>query len=144
MEVEYEDEIVMVPVPKKHLGVVYRALAQIPEKQPIKSAWRSGDPAAWPEDKIATLKRELKYPGARAAIELSAERAPEPISIRAVETTSGRTQKEVSADLGALTKLLKKLFQSDVWPMRAEWAAGGENAMYYVMDPEVARLWKKS
>jgi hypothetical protein len=144
MELTNSDEIVNVPVPKKHLGVVYKALAQVLDNGPSGTGMRSGDPAAWQAEKVAVLKRELRYPGARAAIELSAAQAPEPVSIRDVEAKSGRSQKEVSADLGALTKLLKKLFQSDLWPMRAVWGAGGENCMYYVMDPEVARLWNEA
>lgn len=143
MKVNTEDEIVQVPVPKRHLGVVYKALAQVSDG-PESTGMRSGDPSAWPLEKVSALKRELRYPGARAAIELSAAAAPEPVSIREVEEKSGRSQKEVSADLGALTKLLKKLFKSDLWPMRAVWGAGGTNCMYYVMDPEVARLWKEA
>lgn len=105
----------------------------------------SGDPAFWSLKALALLRDQLRYEGARVAMELAAREAPRPISITRVEReTPSRTPREIAADLGALTKLCRKLFHRKNWPMRAvEMWSQDENrwCMHYAMHPEVAERW---
>lgn len=147
-----EDEIVMVPVPKGRLQEVYGLLARQPRdsvpspEEPLYAPGTAEAKVAWySKVRVRQLKKELpRYPGADAVVRLAAQAAlngAETISIRDAQKSSGLNQQTVAAQLGAMTKLCKKLFKSDEWPIIWKWALGGEQCMYYLMPKEIAELW---
>jgi len=81
-------------------------------------------------------------------LNLAAERPNELVSFREVVQESGRGDKQARADLGTLTKAIKRAFglsrAEATWPVEVKWAAGGESQAYYLMSEEVARAWKSS
>jgi hypothetical protein len=56
------------------------------------------------------------------------------------ERTGSRTE-QISAELVAMTKLCKRLFGRDAWPVTVRSAADGAS---YQMDPEIAHWWRQA
>lgn len=95
----------------------------------------------WSRSMVQRLRDEAsQYRGARALGDLAARRAgdPDPVSLDEVVRTSGLTKKQVSSDLGAMSKAARRLFGEVRWPFRALDSAIG---MTYLMTREIARWW---
>ena len=95
----------------------------------------------WTRGQIAILEAELVYPGVRALLDLAAQRAPRSISLSEVAERAGSRPTQISAELGAMTRLCKRLFGRDAWPMSVRSSPKG--ALYH-MDPEVAEWWRQA
>jgi hypothetical protein len=95
----------------------------------------------WTRGQVALLEAELLYPGARALLDLAAQRAPRSVSLSEVAERTGTRPTQISAELGAMTKLCKRLFGRDAWPMSVRSSPKG--AIYH-MDPEVAEWWRQA
>jgi hypothetical protein len=95
----------------------------------------------WTRGKIELLHAELAYPGARAVLDEAAHRAPRSVLLREVSERTGRRTEQISAELGAMTKLCKRLFGRDTWPMTFRSTADGAS---YQMDPEIAQWWRQA
>lgn len=145
-------EFVYVPVPSAYFAEVMTFLNQLlavsssAEPGGGEEDLASDDPDFWTSERLSLLRSQLRYQGARQALELAAREAPHPVPITQVELeTPSRTAREIAADLGALTKLCRKLFGRRAWPMRAVemWAKDEDKwCMHYVMSSEVADRWK--
>jgi Domain of unknown function (DUF4268) len=97
--------------------------------------------AHWTRGKLELLHAELAYPGAKALLDLAAQRAPRPVSLREVSERTGSRTEQISAELGAMTKLCKRLFGQDAWPVTVRSSPDGA---IYRMDPEIAQLWQQA
>jgi Endonuclease NucS len=97
----------------------------------------------WDADDLQRFADVITNPTVRAAMDLCSSRPGEWISIRAVETTAGRTPGQARADLAGLTMMVKRRFARSNWPFSVERAAGGEENMYYRMDNSTAQVWTK-
>lgn len=95
----------------------------------------------WTRGQVALLEAELIYPGVRALLDLAAQRAPRSVSLSEVAERAGSRPTQISAELGAMTKLCKRLFGRDAWPMSVR--SSPEGALYR-MDPEVAEWWRQA
>ena len=95
----------------------------------------------WTRGKIELLYAELTYPGARALLDEAAHRAPRSVLLREVSERTGNRAKQISAELGAMTKLCKRLFGRDAWPVTVRSTADGAS---YQMDPEIAQWWRQA
>jgi hypothetical protein len=136
-------DVVLVPVPREHLGAVYATLAaamagddQAPAAEEVLVDDRNG---SWTEAMVHRLRANLEYPGARALLSLCSERAPEEVTLQDVVEETGIEDKQIRAELGAMTKLCKRLFQRRTWPISVRWTAGGY--ANYSMKPELAAWW---
>lgn len=130
--------IVYVPVPESQLKAVYRLLA---EETPAVASPTGSDPF-WTEEKIARLRRQVTNPVIRTALDLCASKPDTMVSIREIETASGRETPTVRAALAGLTMFLKSRFGAEDWhdwPFVASNPTGSE-AMYR-MTPVVAAWW---
>jgi hypothetical protein len=151
MELDSNEEIVSVPVPRRHLGVVYAALARamnadasgppapLPAGEPVRPSWD------WATEPLALerLRDELGASAAFAMMDLTSERPGEWVSFHEIVKRAGRTEGEARADLGTLTKLVRKTIgEGASWP--AEWQFAGEEGAQYRMTPEVADAWRRS
>ena len=97
--------------------------------------------AHWTRGKVELLHAELAYPGARALLDEAARRTPKSVSLLEMsQRTSSRTE-QLSAELGAMTKLSKRLFGQDAWPMTVRSSPDGAT---YHMDPEIAEWWRQA
>src|SRR5512132_3220081 len=95
----------------------------------------------WTRGKIELLYAELTYPGARALLDEAAHRAPRSVLLREVSERTGNRAKQISSELGAMTKLCKRLFGRDAWPVTVRSTADGAS---YQMDPEIAQWWRQA
>jgi hypothetical protein len=97
--------------------------------------------AYWTRGKVELLHAELAYPGARAILDEAAQRAPRSVLLREVSERTGSRSEQISAELGAMTKLCKRLFGRDAWPVTFRSTADGAS---YQMDPEIAQWWRQA
>jgi hypothetical protein len=149
------DELVMVPVPKRHLQVVFAALASAMANPPSPGAPQVDDASQtvtvggarpigrWTEPKIRALEAELNhegFPGARRLFAMCAERSPRAVTFADAAQSSGLEDKQLRGELGALTKVAKRLFHGDLsWPVAVRYGEAGE--AFYSMDPAIAGWW---
>jgi hypothetical protein len=145
-----EDQIVMVPVPVHLLGQVYALLARKMEAPQslfeVQAHYR-----LTPEEigqrrfsagELGLLKRSLDLrSGARTMLDLCASRPGELITFDEVVTASGLGPTQVRGQMGAMTKLLKKLFHQPEWPVITHWGVRGVQQASYEMHADVARMW---
>ena len=61
--------------------------------------------------------------------------------LREVSEGTGNRTKQISSELGAMTKLCKRLFGRDAWPVTVRSTADGAS---YQMDPEIAQWWRQA
>ncbi len=155
------EEMINFPVPRRYFSVVVQALAKAMEAEAA-GAGGTGDntidnggqdnehvPIDWSKvENCKKLRGEMRYAGALTMLDLAASRPNELVSFADVVQASGRGEKQVRADLGALTKAIKRGFdvsrEEANWPVEFRWAAGGEEQAYYIMRPEIAQAWKQS
>jgi hypothetical protein len=97
--------------------------------------------AYWTRGKVELLHAELPYPGARALLDAVAERAPRSVLLRDISQRTGVRTEQISAELGAMTKLCKRLFGRDTWPLTVRSSSDGAS---YQMDPEIAQWWQQA
>jgi hypothetical protein len=95
----------------------------------------------WTRGKVELLRAELAYPGARALLDEAAQRAPKSVLLREVSQRTGSRTEQISAELGAMTKLCKRLFGQDAWPLTVRSSPDGAS---YHMDPEIAQWWRQA
>ncbi len=111
------------------------ANARIPESNYPELDWSSAD--------LQALRKRAN-PTTLAALNLCAAKPAELVSLREIEEKAGCTPAEARGQLAGLTMIVRRQFRRKNWPFAWLWAAGGEQQMYYRMNPEVAQLWKAS
>lgn len=159
---ESGDEMISFPVPKRFFPVVVQALAKAMEADVVVPAIQISEELTQVQDQPSepilidwtnvenckNLRREIRYAGALALLDLAAAHPDQLVSFSDVVHKSGRSEKEARADLGALTKAIKRQFgvsRDDArWPVEFRWAAGGEEQAYYLMRSEIAHTWTQS
>jgi hypothetical protein len=63
-------------------------------------------------------------------------------SALAIDARSGLSDKQVAAELGAMSKLSRKLFDgAKIWPIRW-WQDASDNITRYVKHPRIAEWWR--
>jgi hypothetical protein len=146
------DVVVLVPVPRAYLGVVYAALGNAMVSDDETSAHVSHPGAteevlvnersgSWTKEMVRRLQASLEYPGAKALLDLCSQRAPEEITLQEVAKRTGIEDTQIRAELGAMTKLCKHLFGRKTWPISVRWTRGRAN---YSMKPELAVWWSQA
>jgi hypothetical protein len=142
-------DVVLVPVPRAHLGAVYATLAAAmanDDQAPTQTRRGPADEVlvderngSWTEAMVRRLQANLEYPAARAVLDLCSERAPEEVTLQDVVEKTGIKDTQIRAQLGAMTKLCKRLFQRNTWPISVRWTASGR--ANYSMKPELSAWW---
>jgi len=154
------DEIVSFPVPKRYLCVVIQALAKAMENNttavslvsaPVPTLPWPVEPTEgqctllWNATNMTNLRGRLRAQAAITLLDLTSERPGERVYFSEVVANSGRDRSHASADLGVMTKVIKKMFQlgnvSFNTPAPFHWDTERQEA-YYVMDSEIAEAWK--
>jgi hypothetical protein len=142
-------DVVLVPVPRAYLRVVYAALGTAMASDDETSAHvarpgateevlvneRSG---TWTKEMVRRLQASLEYPGARALLDLCSQRAPEEITLQEIAERTGIEDTQIRAELGAMTKLSRQLYGRKTWPISVRWTRGRAN---YSMKPQLASWW---
>ena len=128
----------IIPLPE-----AYDYLVRIREKA-TSSESRDLPDVPWTEVDMRQLSETVTNPSVIALLNLSAASAGEYVSFGEVLAEAGRTQPQTRADLGGFTVFIKKRFGRKNWPLAADWAAAGEQLMYYRMTHEVSRWWRSA
>lgn len=124
----------MVTVPRRLLEELASYLRREPEV--TISVHENGE---WTQRMVRQLRQEISsYRGAKAALDLAAKRAGEIITLDEIEDSCDLDRRQISSDLGAMSKAARRLFGGKVWPMRAMQSSSGMN---YLMQPEIASWW---
>jgi hypothetical protein len=143
-------DVVLVPVPRKYLGAVYAALGTVMASDDVEPAPASeAVPAdevlvdqrngSWTEAMVRRLHANLVvYPAAKALLDLCALRAPDEVTLAQVAEECDIKATQVRAELGAMTKMVKRMFGRKTWPVSVRWSGGVAN---YSMKPKVAEWW---
>jgi hypothetical protein len=97
---------------------------------------------AWRRPMLAELYSHVEHlRGVLALLDLTAERAPEPVSYEEIKRRSGLTDRQQRNDHAALTLASKKAFGGRIWPVA--WQQTAEGAMRYWMPSKMATWWKE-
>ncbi len=152
---QISDEIVLVPVPKPHLPAVYAALSKsmnqadqtrpVDATQDVEAVAVKGfrNEGRWTEAKVRRVEGILssrRFPATRALLTMAAERAPKAVTFGEAAEAAGVPEKRFRGELGALTKVIKRLFDGErSWPVSVHYGDQGEAS--YTMDPQIAHWW---
>jgi hypothetical protein len=154
---QFHDEIVMVPVPRSALPAVYATLSRSMNSPGSSDAGPIGDGTAvsvkgtrsegrWTEMKLQRVEGILsprKFPATRALFTMAAERAPRTVTFGEAADRAGVEVKRFRGELGALTKVIKRLFDGETsWPVSVHYGDQGEAS--YSMDPQISEWWLRA
>jgi hypothetical protein len=96
----------------------------------------------WTQDMVVRLKKSLTYPAAITLLDMAAAKPNKEIKFPEIGARSGLSDKQVAAELGAMSKLSRKLFDGQkIWPIRW-WQDASDNITRYVMHPRIAEWWR--
>ena len=91
---------------------------------------------------LGLLKRALDPRSLpRTMLDMCAELPGEPISFDQVVARAGLESAQAKGQLGAFTKILKKLFRNPQWPVVVHFGSQGQAT--YIMPEGMARIWRE-
>ena len=144
-----DDEIVLVPVPKRYLAAVYQTLNEswIEDSAANSNSTANGVAlGGWNKTEIGKLKKAVKNPTVRAMLDLTASRAGDWVNYDDICSAVDRSWAEVRGDLAGFSQLLRKKFSRegrDKWPVEVEWRTS-ETPTRYRMPLYTARWWNEA
>ena len=112
---------------------------QGPTQESIYIDYRQG---SWSASMLEQFRREIyPYPAAVELLQFAAENAGTEISYRDFIKQSSRDDVRVRTELGAMSKVARKLFGKKVWPLRTR--QGSDGVMRYFMPEGIAEWWMR-
>ena len=160
-----DDEIVTVPVPKRLLLVVIKAMAEAMEPEGTSltetveatvaepTAMAKGVEAApidWTDaGNMKRLRKGLNSKVAVKLLDMTAARPGVKVPFEEIYKAAGYTEtRRAGSSLGSLTKVIKRNFgltyEKSVWPVEHHWAANDDAQYSYLMLPDVAAAWRQT
>ncbi len=109
---------------------------------------RSGDTVyidyrqgSWTEAMLGRFRREIRlYPAAVGLLQFAADNAGVEVNYREFLQQSSWTDTQVRSELGAISKVARKLFGRKVWPVATR--QGSDGVMRYFMPTGIAEWWE--
>jgi hypothetical protein len=145
----FEQDVVLMLVPLRwaqsvadHLGELRAGRpASLSQDDMTETAINVNKQGTWTEAMVDRLVPQITYKAAMALIDECAQHAGEWITKTDVETKLSITPYQLRNELGAFSKLTKKVFNmtTPIWPMEWRKTAG---TYYYRMSPTIAAWWK--
>jgi hypothetical protein len=136
---------VLMAVPLEHAPEVARLLTDIKAgKLPTNSSATDEmsvtvqGQGEWREQMVRSLADQLSYPGVAALFDHCAAAPGDWVNKATVEEAEGISPYQLRNELGALSKLTRRLFGEVIWPL--EWKKD-HGKYHYRMDPQVAQWW---
>jgi hypothetical protein len=149
--------MIMLPVPDEHYPAMVVALSQLMAANAPGAITQAGSTPAtgtggnvpgvtprggeYPATEIQRLKAETLNAATRAMLDLVADRPEQPVPLGKVKSRTGLKLADVRGQLASFTKMLKKRYGRQWWPIRAERDATGR--AYYVASNAFAEEWNK-
>jgi hypothetical protein len=95
---------------------------------------------SWTASMLEQFRREIyPYPAAVELLQFAAENAGQEVNYRDFLQKSSSSDTQVRAELGAISKVARKLFGKKVWPVRTR--QGSDGVMRYFMPEGIAEWW---
>lgn len=95
---------------------------------------------SWTRSMLEQFRREIHpYNGAVELLQFAAENAGTEVNFRDFLSQSSLTDRQVRSELGAISKVARKLFGKKVWPVRTR--QGSDGVMRYFMPEAIAEWW---
>lgn len=96
----------------------------------------------WTATMLEQFRREIQpYPAAVELLGFAAENAGLEVSYRDFLKQSSSTDVQIRTELGAISKVARKLFGKKVWPVRTR--QGSDGVMRYFMPEGIAEWWMR-
>jgi len=145
----WNSDTVLIPVPLKWAPQVVEHLAGLRAGRTASAAPSVGDAVQvpgqgeWSQDMVRTLVESVPYAGVLALFDRCAQVSGTWVIKSEVEQAEGISAIQMRNELGALSKLTKRTFQTDKpnWPL--EWKKE-RGSYYYRMDEKVAAWWTEA
>lgn len=97
---------------------------------------------SWTSAMLEQFRREIyPYPAAVELLQFAAANAGSEVNYRSFLQQSLWTDTQVRSELGAISKVSRKLFGNKVWPVRTR--QGTDGVMRYFMPEGIADWWLK-
>jgi hypothetical protein len=97
---------------------------------------------SWTASMLEQFRREIyPYPAAVELLGFAAAHAGQEVSYRDFLQQSSWTDVQVRTELGAISKVARKLFGNKVWPVRTR--QGSDGVMRYFMPEGIAEWWMR-
>lgn len=97
---------------------------------------------SWTAAMLGQFRREIHpYPAAVELLEFAATNAGSEVSYRDFLKQSSSTDVQIRTELGAISKVARKLFGKKVWPVRTR--QGSDGVMRYFMPEGIAEWWMR-
>ena len=97
---------------------------------------------SWTAAMLEQFRREIyHYPAGVGLLSYAADHAGQEVNYRDFIAQSSWTDRQVRSELGAVSKVARKLFGKKVWPVRTR--QGSDGVMRYVMPEGIAEWWIK-
>ena len=95
---------------------------------------------SWTASMLEQFRREIyPYPAAVELLQFAAEYAGKEVGYRDFLQRTSWTDVQVRSELGAISKVARKLFGNKVWPVRTR--QGSDGVMRYFMPEGIAEWW---
>lgn len=95
---------------------------------------------SWTPSMLEQFRREIyPYPAAVELLQFAASNAGSEVNYRDFLAASSATDTQVRSELGAISKVARKLFGKKVWPVRTR--QGSDGVMRYFMPEGIAEWW---
>ncbi len=95
---------------------------------------------SWTASMLEQFRREIYiYPAAMELLQYAADNAGVEVNYREFLAHSSSTDTQVRSELGAISKVSRKLFGNKVWPVRTR--QGKDGVMRYYMPEGIAEWW---
>lgn len=96
----------------------------------------------WTATMLEQFRREIHpYPAAVELLDFAATNAGVEVSYRDFLKQSSSTDVQIRTELGAISKVARKLFGKKVWPVRTR--QGSDGVMRYFMPEGIAEWWMR-
>lgn len=97
---------------------------------------------SWTSTMLEQFRREIyPYPAAVELLQFAAENAGLEVNYRDFLQQASWTDTQVRSELGAISKVARKLFGNKVWPVRTR--QGSDGVMRYFMPEGIAEWWMR-
>ena len=99
----------------------------------------------WTRKHLVAFKEAIKrYPGAMAVLDFAADHPEEGVKYTDIlEANRKLHSRQVAAELGAMSKVARKVMGEKMWPLSA-WQDSSDDVMRYRMPAVIADWWKQA
>lgn len=144
MSTDTSDELVSVLVPRRLYARVIQMLATAlaTESSGAAPIVPSEHEQKWKPEEIRHLRRVVDNMTVETLMKLTCASPGERVTFQQVYERAGRTFGQARADLAGLTRLIRKSFNHEKWPVTV--FQGPDKVTMYYVEPSIAEAWNNA